>query len=96
MAKTKTKTKKIATRVSDKIKLVPGGFYEARDGSIWCCFRVKPNAADHFKADCINVKTSTDCESFHITGEWIADKRESDSDLIKKVAPDRGILWGRQ
>lgn len=50
------------------LTLQPSKFYRARDGSIWCCYRVT-NRSEHAAADCINVETSV-VEYFYIDGRY--------------------------
>lgn len=37
------------------MKLVPGRFYKARNGEIWCCYALDGDAPEHCRAWCIWV-----------------------------------------
>ena len=68
---------------SEQLVLRPGKFYQAKDGEIWCCYRVRDNAAEHCKADCIRVSDSR-VEYFFLDGRYdSAGKREHT--LVKEV-----------
>ncbi len=68
--KAKAKAKVKARRVNKQLTLVPGKFYRARNGTIWCCYRLDAVAR------CIEVETSR-VEYFYLDGRYDhADKRE--------------------
>jgi len=41
-----------------KIVLVPGKFYESKNGKIWCCFHFDPAKEDYAQALCVCCTTS--------------------------------------
>lgn len=67
------------------LKLTPGRFYRAKNGDIWCCYRVRKNDPEHAAAWCVNTATSR-IEYFYRDGRYDeAGKREHT--LIEEVSP---------
>jgi len=69
VAKKKTVKKARPKRALTTLRLEPGRFYKARDGSTWCCFVVDPEAVVHAQAYCVNV-ASHQVEYFYIDGRY--------------------------
>lgn len=60
------------------LKLEPGKFYRAKNGAIWCCFRVDPivTGREHCHVKCVEIETSR-VEYFYSDGRYDhAGKRE--------------------
>lgn len=58
------------------LKLKPGKFYIAKNGAIWCCYRINLNKEKHCQADCICVDNSR-VEYFYLDGRYDGEgKRE--------------------
>lgn len=53
------------------MRLAAGSFYRSRDGEVWCCWRVRPNAfaEAHASADCIRVSDGR-VEYFYLDGRY--------------------------
>lgn len=73
-----------------KLELRPGGFYKARNGAIWCCYRVDlqrdARGMAHSAAKCIDVATYVrpQVEYFYLDGRYdVEGKREHT--LIEEV-----------
>ena len=67
------------------IQLQPGRFYKARDGEIWCCFKVNLREPVHAQARCVQV-SSDRVEYFFLDGRYDnAGAREHT--LISEVVP---------
>ena len=49
--------------------LTPGKFYKAKDGSVWCCFRVWSTDSEYAQADCVQIRTSQ-IECFFLDGRY--------------------------
>lgn len=49
------------------LKLEPGKFYRARNGYVWCCYRVRPGAEKQARASCIQVEDARE-EYFYEDG----------------------------
>lgn len=65
------------------MQLQPGKFYVARDGSIWCCYRVNKNKQVQAQADCVCVDNDR-LEYFFIDGRYDSSGRR-ELTLIKEV-----------
>lgn len=49
--------------------LRPGKFYRAKNGALWCCYRVDNEAPEHAKADCVAVNSGR-TEYFFLDGRY--------------------------
>lgn len=49
--------------------LRPGKFYRAKNGAVWCCYRVRQNAPEHAAADCVAVESGR-VEYFFLDGRY--------------------------
>ncbi len=67
-----------------KLKLQPGKFYKARNGDVWCCYRINSHPVHNGAvANCVCVETSI-VEYFFGDGRYdISGKREQT--LIEEV-----------
>jgi hypothetical protein len=54
-----------------ELKLEPGKFYRAKNGAIWCCFRLDPivTGREHCVARCVELE-STRVEYFYADGRY--------------------------
>lgn len=65
------------------MQLVPGKFYVARDGGIWCCFNVNRNKPEHAMADCVRV-TDHRVEYFFLDGRYDSGGKREHT-LVKEI-----------
>lgn len=63
-----------------------GKFYTAKDGAIWCCFRVDNKAPSHASAYCIRVEDSR-VEYFYLDGRY-DEAGKSNNCLISEIKYD--------
>lgn len=53
------------------LKLEAGKFYRAKNGWVWCCFRVSPEKSEHCQADCVlTEESSSRTEYFYLDGRY--------------------------
>lgn len=75
------------------LKLKAGGFYKARNGAIWCCYRIDSNASAHAVAKCIAIATFTRpwTEYFYIDGRYDSEGKREHT-LIAELDAESAML----
>ena len=67
------------------MKLELGKFYRAKNGWVWCCFRLNPHRSEQCQADCVLTEENSErVEYFFLDGRYdFAGNREHT--LIEEV-----------
>lgn len=69
------------------LKLELGKFYRARNGWVWCCFRIDPTLGEHAQAYCILTEgNSTRVEYFYMDGRYDSEGKREHC-LLEEVPP---------
>lgn len=81
-------------RPEQGLSLRAGGYYRARNGEVWCCYKVRkgPGVEEHAAADCIRVSDGR-TEYFFLDGRYDRNgEREHTliAEALPSIAPSSG------